>query len=77
MAKEIGAIFMVDMAHYAGLIGGGPVSQPGAARRRGDQHHAQELAARPRGGIIPMKAEHEKAINSAIFPACRAARWST
>jgi glycine hydroxymethyltransferase len=45
----------------------GRLPQPRAARRRGDLHHPQE-PARPRGGIILMKAQHEKAINSAIFP---------
>jgi glycine hydroxymethyltransferase len=67
VAKEVGAIFMVDMAHYAGLIAAGQYPNP--------VPHADVVTSTthkslrgPRGGIILMKAEHEKAINSAIFP---------
>ncbi|BDU55878.1 serine hydroxymethyltransferase [Limnohabitans sp. TEGF004] len=67
IAKEVGAIFMVDMAHYAGLIAAGQYPNP--------VPHADVVTSTthkslrgPRGGIILMKAEHEKAINSAIFP---------
>ena len=67
VAKEIGAIFMVDMAHYAGLIAAGEYPNP--------VPHADVVTSTthkslrgPRGGIILMKAEHEKAINSAVFP---------
>jgi glycine hydroxymethyltransferase len=67
IAKEIGAIFMVDMAHYSGLIAAGQYPNP--------VPHADVVTSTthkslrgPRGGIILMKAEHEKAINSAIFP---------
>ena len=67
VAKEVGAIFMVDMAHYAGLIAGGQYPNP--------VPHADVVTSTthkslrgPRGGFILMKPEHEKAINSAIFP---------
>jgi glycine hydroxymethyltransferase len=67
VAKEVGAIFLVDMAHYAGLIAAGQYPNP--------VPHADVVTSTthkglrgPRGGIILMKAEHEKAINSAIFP---------
>jgi glycine hydroxymethyltransferase len=67
IAKEVGAIFMVDMAHYSGLIAAGQYPNP--------VPHADVVTSTthkslrgPRGGIILMKAEHEKAINSAIFP---------
>ncbi len=67
VAKDIGAIFMVDMAHYSGLIAGGAYPNP--------VPHADVVTSTthkslrgPRGGIILMKAEHEKAINSAVFP---------
>jgi glycine hydroxymethyltransferase len=67
VAKEVGAIFLVDMAHYAGLIAAGAYPNP--------VPHADVVTSTthkslrgPRGGIILMKAEHEKAINSAIFP---------
>ena len=67
VAKEVGAIFMVDMAHYAGLIAGGQYPNP--------VPHADVVTSTthkslrgPRSGFILMKAEHEKAINSAVFP---------
>ncbi|MEW6695254.1 MAG: serine hydroxymethyltransferase [Pseudomonadota bacterium] len=67
VAKEIGAIFMVDMAHYAGLIAAGvyPNPVPHADVVTSTTHKSLRG---PRGGIILMKAEHEKAINSAVFP---------
>ncbi len=67
VAKEIGAIFMVDMAHYSGLIAAGvyPSPVPHADVVTSTTHKSLRG---PRGGIILMKAEHEKAINSAIFP---------
>jgi glycine hydroxymethyltransferase len=67
VAKEVGAIFMVDMAHYAGLIAAGvyPNPVPHADVVTSTTHKSLRG---PRGGIILMKSEHEKAINSAIFP---------
>ena len=67
VAKEVGAIFLVDMAHYSGLIAGGvyPNPIPHADVVTSTTHKSLRG---PRGGIILMKAEHEKAINSAIFP---------
>ncbi len=67
VAKEIGAIFMVDMAHYSGLIAAGvyPSPVPHADIVTSTTHKSLRG---PRGGIILMKAEHEKAINSAGFP---------
>jgi glycine hydroxymethyltransferase len=67
VAKAVGAIFMVDMAHYAGLIAASlyPNPVPHADVVTSTTHKSLRG---PRGGIILMKAEHEKAINSAIFP---------
>ncbi len=67
VAREVGAIFMVDMAHYAGLIAAGvyPSPIPHADVVTSTTH---KTLRGPRGGIILMKAEHEKAINSAVFP---------
>ena len=67
VAKDVGAIFMVDMAHYAGLIAGGvyPNPVPHADVVTSTTHKSLRG---PRGGFILMKPEHEKAINSAIFP---------
>jgi len=67
VARDVGAIFLVDMAHYSGLIAAGVYPNP--------VPHADVVSSTthkslrgPRGGILLMKAEHEKAINSAIFP---------
>jgi glycine hydroxymethyltransferase len=67
VAKEVGAIFMVDMAHYSGLIAAGvyPNPVPHADIVTSTTHKSLRG---PRGGIILMKAEHEKVINSAVFP---------
>ena len=67
VAKEVGAIFLVDMAHYSGLIAAGvyPNPVPHADVVTSTTHKSLRG---PRGGIILMKAEHEKVINSAIFP---------
>ena len=67
VAKDIGAVFMVDMAHYAGLIAGGvyPSPVPHADVVTSTTHKSMRG---PRGGFILMKASHEKAINSALFP---------
>ncbi|OWQ92165.1 serine hydroxymethyltransferase [Roseateles aquatilis] len=68
IAKEIGAYFMVDMAHYAGLIAAGAYPNP--------LPHADVVTSTthkslrgPRGGIILTNDEAiAKKINSAIFP---------
>ena len=67
VAKENGALFMVDIAHYAGLVAGGhyPNPVPHADFVTSTTHKSLRG---PRGGVIMMKAEHEKIINSAIFP---------
>ncbi|MEC5399838.1 serine hydroxymethyltransferase [Uliginosibacterium sp. H1] len=67
VAKDVGAIFWVDMAHYAGLIAAGyyPNPVPHADVVTSTTH---KTLRGPRGGVILMKAEHEKALNSAIFP---------
>ncbi len=67
VAKSVGAIFMVDMAHYAGLVAAGfyPNPVPHADVVTSTTH---KTLRGPRGGLILMRAEHEKAINSAIFP---------
>jgi glycine hydroxymethyltransferase len=67
VAREIGALFMVDMAHYSGLIAAGvyPNPVPHADIVTSTTHKSLRG---PRGGFILMKPEHEKAINSAVFP---------
>ena len=67
VAREVGAILWVDMAHYAGLIAARcyPNPVPFADVVTSTTH---KTLRGQRGGFILMKAEHEKAINSAIFP---------
>ena len=67
VAKDVGAYFMVDMAHYAGLIAAGVYPNPVPYADFVTSTTHKSLRG-PRGGIILMKSEFEKAINSAIFP---------
>lgn len=67
VAKDVGAIFMVDMAHYAGLIAAGAYPNPVPHADIVTSTTHKSLRG-PRGGFILMKSQHEKAINSAIFP---------
>jgi glycine hydroxymethyltransferase len=67
VADKVGALFMVDMAHYAGLIAAGVYPNPvGIADFVTSTTH--KTLRGPRGGFVLAKAEHEKAINSTIFP---------
>ncbi|HOM13832.1 MAG TPA: serine hydroxymethyltransferase [Rubrivivax sp.] len=67
VAKAIGAYFMVDMAHYAGLIAAGvyPNPVPHADVVTSTTHKSLRG---PRGGFILMKDAVAKPVNSAIFP---------
>ena len=67
IAKKVGAYFMVDMAHYSGLIAAGvyPSPVPFADFVTSTTH---KTLRGPRGGIILAKAEFEKSINSLVFP---------
>ena len=67
IADEVGALLMVDMAHYAGLIAAGVYPSPvGIADFVTSTTH--KTLRGPRGGVILANAEHEKALNSSIFP---------
>jgi glycine hydroxymethyltransferase len=67
VAKEVGAIFMVDMAHFAGLAAAGvyPSPVPHADVVTTTTH---KTLRGPRGGLILCRAEHQKAIDKAMFP---------
>jgi glycine hydroxymethyltransferase len=67
VAKEIGAKFMVDMAHFAGLVATGyhPSPVPHADAVTSTTH---KTLRGPRGGLILCKAEHAKAVDKAMFP---------
>jgi glycine hydroxymethyltransferase len=67
IADSVGAPLMVDMAHYAGLVAAGIYPSPvGVAQFVTSTTH--KTLRGPRGGLILTTAEHEKAINSAVFP---------
>jgi glycine hydroxymethyltransferase len=67
IADEVGALLMVDMAHFAGLVAAGlhPNPVPLADVVTSTVHKTLGGA---RGGLILCKEEHAKAINSAVFP---------
>jgi glycine hydroxymethyltransferase len=67
VAREVGAIFMVDMAHFAGLVAAGvyPSPVPHADVVTTTTH---KTLRGPRGGLILCKAQHAKAIDKAVFP---------
>ena len=67
VANEVGAVFVVDMAHFAGLVAGGVYPSP--------VPHAQIVTTTthktlrgPRGGMILCTAEYAKAIDKQVFP---------
>ncbi len=67
IAREVGAIYFVDMAHIAGLVASGLHQNP--------VPHADVVTTTthktlrgPRGGLILAKKEHAKKLNSAVFP---------
>jgi glycine hydroxymethyltransferase len=67
VAREIGAYFMVDMAHFAGLVAAGvyPSPVPHADVVTTTTH---KTLRGPRGGMILSRAEHAKAVDKAVFP---------
>jgi len=67
IAKEVGAILFVDMAHIAGLVAAGLHQSPIPFADVVTSTTHKTLRG-PRGGIIMCKEEHAKAINKAIFP---------
>jgi glycine hydroxymethyltransferase len=67
IADEVGAFFLVDMAHFAGLVAGGVYPSP--------VPHAQVVTSTthktlrgPRAGLILSTAEYAKAIDKSVFP---------
>jgi len=67
IADEVGALFMVDMAHIAGLVAAGlhPSPVPFADFVTTTTH---KTLRGPRGGMVLCRAEHAKAIDSRVFP---------
>ena len=70
IAKEVGALFMVDMAHIAGLIAAGVHPSPfGIADLITTTTH--KTLRGPRGGLIFAKPALAKKVDSAVFPCCQ------
>lgn len=67
IAKSVNAFYMVDMAHYAGLIAAGVYPSPVPYADFVTTTTHKSLRG-PRGGVILMREEFAKQINSAIFP---------
>ncbi len=67
IAKEVGAYFMVDMAHIAGLVAAGEHENPVPYADFVTTTTHKTLRG-PRGGLILCKAEYAKMINKAVFP---------
>src|SRR5512132_4089835 len=67
IADEVGAVFLVDLAHYVGLVAGGayPSPVPHADIVTFTTH---KVLRGPRGGMILSRAEHAKAIDKTVFP---------
>jgi len=67
IADNVGAMFMADIAHYAGLIAAGYYPSPvGIADFVTTTTH--KTLRGPRGGMIMARSEHEKIMNAALFP---------
>ena len=67
IAKSVGAIFMVDMAHFAGLVAAGLYPNPVKYADIVTTTTHKTLRG-PRGGMILCKQEFAKAIDKAVFP---------
>ncbi|HEY7635434.1 MAG TPA: serine hydroxymethyltransferase [Gemmatimonadales bacterium] len=67
IADEVGAYFVVDMAHFAGLVAGGlyPSPVPHAHVVTSTTH---KTLRGPRSGLILSTAEHAKAVDKSVFP---------
>ena len=67
IADAVGALLMVDMAHYAGLVAAGLYPSP-LQHAHYTTSTTHKTLRGPRGGLILAHADNEKAINSSIFP---------
>ncbi|MGE5182637.1 MAG: serine hydroxymethyltransferase [Acidobacteriota bacterium] len=67
IAKEVGALLVADIAHIAGLVAGGAHPSPVPVADVVSTTTHKTLRG-PRGGMLMCKAEHQKAIDRAVFP---------
>jgi glycine hydroxymethyltransferase len=68
IADEVGALLMVDMAHFAGLVAAGLHPNPVELGADVVTSTTHKTLGGPRAGIILCKQEHAKKIDSAVFP---------
>ncbi len=68
IADEVGALLMVDMAHFAGLVAAGLHPNPVEYGADVVTTTTHKTLGGPRAGIILCKQEHAKKIDSAVFP---------
>src|SRR4029077_11755641 len=67
IADEIGAFFLVDMAHFAGLVAGGVYPSP-VPHEQVVTSKTQKTLRGPRAGLILCTAEHARAVDKSVFP---------
>jgi glycine hydroxymethyltransferase len=67
IADEVGAIFMVDAAHFIGLVAGGAIPSP-VPYADVVTFTTHKVLRGPRGGMILCRSEYAKAIDKAVFP---------
>jgi len=67
VADEVGAIFWVDAAHFIGLVAGGAIPSP-VPHADVVSFTTHKVLRGPRSGAIVCKAEHQAAIDKAVFP---------
>ena len=67
IAKEVGALFMVDMAHYAGLVAGGVHNSPVPVADYVTSTSHKTLRG-PRSGFVLMKKDRAAGLDKAVFP---------
>jgi len=67
IANDVGALLMVDMAHYAGLVAGGVHNNPVEVADFVTSTSHKTLRG-PRSGFVLCKSEHAKAVDKTVFP---------
>jgi len=67
VADEIGAVFMVDAAHFIGLVAGGAIPSP-VPYADVVTFTTHKVLRGPRGGMLVCKAEHAAKLDKAVFP---------
>ena len=67
VADEVGAVFLVDAAHFIGLVAGGAIPSP-VPHADVVTFTTHKVLRGPRGGMLVSKAEHAAALDKAVFP---------